>query len=58
MSGTLETIAGVWMGDTPVLSAVKDELIVMNGAPHLARTVDQWFPKSMFAEVRPERMMA
>ena len=58
VSGTLETIAGVWMGDTPVLSAVKDELIVMNGAQHLARTVDQWFPKSMFAEVRPERMMA
>ena len=54
ISGALEQIASIWMGDQEIKSAVKSEDVLLTGAAYLSQSIAQWFPKSIYAEVRPE----
>lgn len=58
LSSSLPALAEVWMGDIDIHSAVKSESVRMTGASHLVRTASHWFPKSRYADVRPERLRA
>jgi len=53
IAGSLEALAEVWMGDVDVRAAIKSESIFLTGADHLRRSSSLWFPKSMYADVRP-----
>lgn len=57
ISSTLPALAEVWMGDMDVSAAVKADDVMLTGAAHLMRTASQWFPKSRYADVRPERFV-
>ena len=56
VTGTLASVAEVWMGDRNISDALKSDSIVLTGSSHLARTAPHWFPRSIYAEVRPERL--
>jgi len=53
ITGPLEALVEVWMGDVDVKAAIKVESLFITGAEHLRRSVSHWFPKSMYADVRP-----
>lgn len=57
ISSTLPALAEVWMGDTDILSATKSDDVMLTGASYLVRTASQWFPKSLYADVRPKRFV-
>ena len=54
---TLPVLAEVWMGDTEVHSAVRDEDIMLTGVSYLVKSASDWFPKSRYADVRPKRFV-
>lgn len=57
ISSTLPALAEVWMGDTDILTATKAEDVMLTGAAYLMKTASQWFPKSLYADVRPKRFV-
>lgn len=56
ISGSLQTLVEVWMGDRDIKAAVKSEELLLTGADHLRRSASHWFPKSMYADVRPAEL--
>ena len=58
ISSTLPALAEVWMGDTDISAATKADDVMLTGAAYLMRTASQWFPKSRYADVRPERFVS
>ena len=58
ISSTLPALAEVWMGDTDISAATKADDVMLTGAAYLLRTASQWFPKSRYADVRPERFVS
>jgi DNA-binding HxlR family transcriptional regulator len=54
---TLPALAEVWMGDTEIYTAIKSDDVMLTGSSYLMRTATQWFPKSHYADVRPERFL-
>lgn len=57
ISATLPALAEVWMGDIEASAAIRDEDLTLTGAPYLIRTASQWFPTSLYADVRPKRFV-
>ncbi len=57
LAASLTTIAELWMGDASIASAIKEKRLTLSGSAHLSKTITHWFPKSHYAEVRPERFM-
>jgi DNA-binding HxlR family transcriptional regulator len=57
LTGQLPDLAEIWMGDVDVNTAVRNESIVMTGAPYLTRSAARWFPRSAFADIRPVRIV-
>jgi DNA-binding HxlR family transcriptional regulator len=55
LTTSLECLIAVWMGDATVKQALDDNMIVIEGAPHLVRMAASWFPRSPLAEVRPAK---
>lgn len=54
---TLPVLAEVWMGDTSISAATRNQDVMLTGASHLLRSTSQWFPKSRYANVRPKRFI-
>lgn len=57
ISNRLPTAAAVWMGDVSVRSAIRSKEISITGNAYLLRTVNRWFPKSIYSDIRPERVL-
>ena len=55
LSGTLAAFVEVWMGDLDIKAARESESILFTGADYLLRSSSRWFPKSIYADVRPAR---
>ena len=53
ISGSLEILVEIWMGDIDVKSAIKSGSLFLTGGDHLRRSAPHWFPQSMYADVRP-----
>lgn len=58
VTGSLGTLAEVWMGDRELNAALRDEQLKLMGASYLMKTAAQWFPTSRYADVRPERYLS
>jgi DNA-binding HxlR family transcriptional regulator len=54
----LVTAASVWMGDSDIRQAVSQKRLKTSGSRHLEKTMHRWFPRSRYAEVRPEKFAA
>ncbi|WP_101756789.1 helix-turn-helix domain-containing protein [Oceanicoccus sp. KOV_DT_Chl] len=54
ISSTLPDLAAVWMGDSGVGAAINNKTLMLTGTPYLIKTAERWFPKSIYADVRPE----
>jgi len=54
ISGELSHIAAVWMGDVALKQSMEEGHITLTGETHLERTANRWFPRSMYADIRPE----
>ncbi len=57
ITNRLPAVAAVWMGDVSVRSAIRSHDIDVTGNANLVRTVNRWFPKSIYSDVRPERIV-
>lgn len=51
ITSTAREIIGVWMGDRPLSSALRDETILLVGNQHLRRNFSDWFARSSAADV-------
>lgn len=58
VTGSLPVLAALWMGDTEIPSALRDEDLKLVGASYLIKTASKWFPTSAYADVRPERFVS
>lgn len=57
ITSRLPSVASVWMGDVGVRSAIQSRDIEVAGNADLVRTVNRWFPKSIYSDVRPARFV-
>ncbi len=57
ITGSFPEMIAIWMGDTPLKSAVSDEAVFLTGESYLTKSADRWFPKSRYADIRPKRLM-
>ena len=57
ISSDIDTMVGIWMGDLNVKAAMEADDVKLTGASHLMRSIGSWFPRSRFADIRPERIM-
>jgi len=57
ITGNLEELVSVWMGDLDLRSATKEGKIRLNGASYLVDSSVRWFSQSPYAKVRPERFV-
>ncbi len=49
-------LAAIWMGDKTIKAAMNTDDVVLTGASHLIKTANHWFPRSAYADIRPERL--
>ncbi len=49
----LPALVSVWMGDATPKAATQTSDLAVTGLAHLVRTADRWFPRSMYADIRP-----
>ncbi len=54
LSSNLETMAAIWMGDITPQFAISNGTLLATGRPHLKKSIGRWFPRSRYAEVRPQ----
>ncbi len=54
ITGALSDIVAVWMGDVTPKDAVAAGTVQLTGAKHLLSSAARWFPRSIYADVRPE----
>lgn len=52
VTATLTALAEVWMGDTPLATALKSKDIVLSGVGYLQKGAEAWFPYSRYIEVK------
>ena len=53
ITGTLEGLAALWMGDESIAAQLKDKRLILSGERQVVNSVERWFPRSHYAEVRP-----
>jgi DNA-binding HxlR family transcriptional regulator len=51
----LRTLTAVWMGDTTLTKALRQNLIILQGASYLKRSIGTWMGTNYFADVRPAK---
>ena len=49
----LRTLTAVWMGDTTIMNAMRENKVVVEGSPHLRKNIAVWLGSSYFADVHP-----
>ncbi len=54
----LRILTAVWMGDTTIMNAIRENKVVADGSPHLRKNIAVWLGLSYFADVRPAQQRA
>jgi DNA-binding HxlR family transcriptional regulator len=49
----LRTLTAVWMGDTTIMKAMRENKVQVDGSSHLRKNIAVWFGSSYFADVKP-----
>jgi hypothetical protein len=42
----------VWMGDSTIMKAMREKLIIVRGSPHLKKNIAVWLGCSYFADIK------
>ena len=58
VTSTTRTMIEIWEGDTDLRAALRDDRVIMMGARHLTRSMNDWFGFSAYAHVRPASRIA
>lgn len=51
----LKTLTAVWMGDTTIMSALRDKLVDVSGSSALRKNIGAWLGSSYYADVKAAR---
>lgn len=51
----VKTLTAVWMGDTTLTKAMRENLITLQGSSHLKRSIGTWMGTNYFADVKPAK---
>ncbi|MGA7178945.1 MAG: helix-turn-helix domain-containing protein [Thiobacillaceae bacterium] len=52
LSTDLKTLTAVWIGDTTIMNAIRENKVAVDGSSHLRKNIAVWFGSSYFADVR------
>ena len=55
ISTDLKTLTAAWMGDTTIMKAMREKLVVVTGSSHLKKNIAVWLGTNYYADVRPAR---
>ena len=58
VTSDLRTMVEIWEGDTDLRTAIRDERVIAMGAPHLIRSINDWFGFCAYAQVKPASRVA
>lgn len=48
----LKTLTAVWMGDSTIMKAIRENKVTITGSSHLRKNIAVWFGSSYFADVK------
>ncbi|CAA0121362.1 putative HTH-type transcriptional regulator [Halioglobus japonicus] len=54
ITGTLQGLASIWMGDVALASEMSSKQLMLTGERQIVGSAERWFPRSSYADVRPE----
>lgn len=54
ITGTLNGLASTWMGDTDLAGQIRSKQIILTGERLIVGSAERWFPRSRYADIRPE----
>jgi DNA-binding HxlR family transcriptional regulator len=55
ISSDLKTLTAVWMGDTTIMKALRENQVTVTGATALRNNIAAWLGSSYYADVKPAR---
>ena len=55
IASDVQTLTAVWMGDSTIMKALRENRINVDGAPHLRKNIAVWLGASKFADVKAAR---
>jgi len=55
ISTDLKTLTAAWMGDTTIMKAIREKLIVVSGSGYLKKNIAVWLGTNYYADVKPAR---
>ena len=53
ISADIQTLTAVWIGDTTIMKAMRENLVKVTGSAHLRKNISGWLGSSYFADVKP-----
>lgn len=55
VSSDLKTMTAIWMGDTTVMKALRENLVELTGSSHLKKNITVWLGTNYYADVKPAK---
>jgi len=55
ISTDLRTLTAAWMGDTTIMKAIREKLVVLSGSPYLKKNIAVWLSTNYYADVKRAR---
>jgi len=55
ISSDLKTLTAVWMGDTTIMKALRENQVTVTGATALRNNIAAWLGSSYYADIKPAR---
>lgn len=55
IASDLKTLTAVWMGDTTIMKAMREQTVVVTGSSHLKKNIAVWLGTNYYADVKPAR---
>lgn len=55
ISTDLKTLTAAWMGDTTIMKAIREKLILVSGSGYLKKNIAVWLGTNYYADVKPAR---
>lgn len=52
VSSDLKTMTAIWMGDTTVMKALRENLVELTGSSHLKKNITVWLGTNYYADVK------
>lgn len=57
ISSDLKTLTAVWMGDTTIMKALRENQVTVTGVTALRKNIAAWLGSSYYADIKPARKL-